>query len=42
MLQGKGNELVAECILNHSPVKSSYEKYEEDAIALGKNLDEGY
>jgi hypothetical protein len=33
----KSNELVAECILNHSLVKSSYKKYEEEAIALGKS-----
>ena len=33
----KSNELVAECILNHSLIKSSYENYEEEAIALGKS-----
>jgi hypothetical protein len=35
----ESNELVAECILNHSVVKSSYKKYEEEAVALGKKLD---
>jgi len=33
----KSNVLVAECILNHSFFKSSYENYEEVAIALGKS-----
>ena len=30
------NELLAECLLNHATVKSSYAKYEEEAKALGK------
>ncbi|MGH1471373.1 MAG: hypothetical protein ACRBCS_09280 [Cellvibrionaceae bacterium] len=34
----KTNELVAECILNHSIVKASYKKYEADAKSLGKEL----
>ncbi|GAB1256564.1 hypothetical protein NBRC116494_10660 [Aurantivibrio plasticivorans] len=33
------NELVAECILNHSIVKASYKHYEADAKVLGKNLE---
>lgn len=33
----KTNELVAECILNHSLLKASYKDYEADAKALCKN-----
>ncbi len=33
------NDLVAECILNHSIVKNSYKKYEEDAKQLGKTIE---
>ena len=32
------DELVAEVILNSATLKESYEKYEEDARALGLNL----
>lgn len=31
-------DLVAECLLNHSVVKSSYANYEEDAKQLGKEI----
>lgn len=34
----KNGDLLAECILNHSIVKSSYAKYAEDAAHLGKAL----
>lgn len=34
----QSNELVAECLLNHASVKSSYAKYEAEAKALGKAL----
>lgn len=37
VFDSKNSELVAECILNHSLVKSSYEKYDEEAAALGKS-----
>lgn len=35
-----GDEVLAECLLNHATVKNSYAKYAEDAKALGKILDE--
>ncbi|MCW8196402.1 hypothetical protein F6455_16530 [Proteobacteria bacterium 005FR1] len=35
---GKTDELVAECLLNHATVKSSYANYEDEAKALGKAL----
>ncbi len=34
----KNGELVAECLLNHAIVKASYERYEDEAKALGKIL----
>lgn len=34
----QSGDLVAECLLNHSVVKASYENYEEDAKSLGKQL----
>lgn len=34
----ESKELVAECLLNHATVKSSYANYEADAKALGKAL----
>ncbi len=33
---GKTDELVAECLLNSATLKDSYAKYQEDAIALGR------
>ncbi len=35
----ESDELVAECLLNSATVKGSYERYEEEAKALGKSLD---
>ena len=32
----KENALVAECLLNGATVKESYERYAEEAAALGK------
>lgn len=37
VFDAESDELLAECILNHSIVKSSYEKYDEEAAALGKS-----
>lgn len=34
-----GNEVLAECLLNHATVKHSYAAYEDEAKALGKVLD---
>jgi hypothetical protein len=34
----KSDELVAECLLNHATVKSSYANYAAEAKALGKEL----
>lgn len=37
--ENDSEKLLAECLLNHATVKGSYAKYEEDAKALGKNLE---
>jgi hypothetical protein len=37
VLDGETKELVAEVILNSATLKDSYEKYEEDARALGRS-----
>lgn len=36
VFDGESDELVAECLLNHATVKSSYANYEKEAKALGK------
>ena len=36
---GWKNALVAECLLNQATVKDSYERYAEEAAALGRVID---